>query len=293
MERGMFDFLKYRNVGYAFYLAVIVVFVGAYFFRGGFNYSVDFTGGTELIFRFEKSVKPQAIKDILQDNKWDGIVVREFSSRDYVVRVRDFSSDLQGLGGTIKSQLESGLNQNNIEIIKIDSVGEGVGSDLGRKSVWAILLALLLMLLYIAVRFRFAYAIGAVVALAHDALVIGVFFLLFNREVSVDVVGAVLMTLGYSINDTIVIFARIRENLRDSGSKSIYEIANISINQTLRRTILTSFSTALVVVALIVLGGEALRGLSIALLLGIIFGTYSSIFIASPIMLMFYKNKKA
>ncbi|HJM68979.1 MAG TPA: protein translocase subunit SecF [Candidatus Babeliales bacterium] len=290
----MFDILKYRSAGYAFYLAVIVVFVGAYFFRGGFSYSVDFTGGTELIFRFEKPVKPQMIKDVLQKNSWDGVLVREFSSRDYVVRVRNFSSDLQGLGGAIKSQLASGLNQNNIEIIKIDSVGEGVGSDLGKKSMWAILLALLLMLLYIAIRFRFAYSIGAVVALAHDAFVIGAFFLLFNREISVDVVGAVLMTLGYSINDTIVIFARIRENLRNhSDSKSVYEIVNLSINQTLRRTILTSLSTALVVVSLIVLGGEALRGLSIALLLGIIFGTYSSIFIASPIMLMFYKNKKA
>jgi preprotein translocase subunit SecF len=293
VERGMFDVLRYRGLSYGFYLTVIVVFVCAFFYRGGFNYSVDFTGGTEIIFRFDKPVKLQAIKDVLQKEKWDGVVVREFSSHDYTVRVRDFSSDLQGLGGSIRSQLERGLGQQNVEILKVDSVGEGVGADLAQKSIWAILLALLLMLIYIALRFRFAYSIGAVVALAHDAFVIGAFFLLFNREISVDVVGAVLMTLGYSINDTIVIFARIRENLRTSGSMPIADVVNLSINQTLKRTILTSVSTALVVISLIVLGGEALRGLSIALLLGIIFGTYSSICIASPIMLMFYKNKEA
>lgn len=289
----MIDILKYRTFGYGFYLTVIVVFFGAYIFRGGFNYSVDFTGGTEMIFRFQEPVKSQTIRDVLQKNKWDGVLVREFSSHDYTVRVRNFSSDLQGLGGKMKGQLESGLSQKNIEILKIDSVGEGVGADLAHKSWMAIIIALFLMLFYITIRFRFAYSIGAVVALVHDALVIGAFFLLFNREISIDVIGAILMTLGYSINDTIVIFARIRENLESSNSMSIREVVNLSINQTLTRTILTSVSTALVVVSLIVLGGEALRGLSIALLLGIIFGTYSSIFIASPIMLLFYKKKNA
>ncbi len=148
------------------------------------------------------------------------------------------------------------------------------------------------MLLYVAIRFRFAFSVGAVFALFHDALVIAAFFLLTNREISIDVIGAILMTLGYSVNDTIVIFSRIRENMGKMGNKPIKEIVNLSISQTLRRTVLTSLSTALVVGSLIVFGGEMLRGLSIALLLGIIFGTYSSIFIASPVMLMINKGYK-
>ena len=176
--------------------------------------------------------------------------------------------------------------------MQADSVGPGVGATLRHDSFKAIAIALLLMLLYIAIRFKFAFAVGAVVALFHDAFVILAFFLLTNKEISVDVIGAILAVLGYSVNDTIVIFNQIRENMKKLKGMPIDKIVNISISQTLRRTLLTSFATALVVISLLAVGGEALRNLSIALLLGIVFGTYSSIYIASPVMLLLYKDEK-
>jgi preprotein translocase subunit SecF len=153
-----------------------------------------------------------------------------------------------------------------------------------------ILLSLVLMLLYIGIRFwSFGYAVGAIVALFHDALAILLFFLITDKEISINVIGAILAVLGYSVNDTIVIFSRIRDELKGKTTKKIDDVVNYCLNATLRRTILTSFATALVTVSLITLGGETLRDLSLALLIGIVFGTYSSIYIASPIMLLLRK----
>jgi preprotein translocase subunit SecF len=150
------------------------------------------------------------------------------------------------------------------------------------------------MLLYIAGRFwSLGFAVGSVIALIHDALIMLSIFILFDREISITVIGAILAVIGYSINDTIVIFSQIRENLNNTLKRSsIYDIVNVSLNQTMRRTLLTSFSTALTVIAILVLGGEALRSFALALLVGIIFGTYSSIYIASPIVMWFYRDKK-
>ena len=157
--------------------------------------------------------------------------------------------------------------------------------------MYAITLALILMLLYIWLRFlSISFGVGAVVSLLHDAIVILGVFLLLDKEISVNVVSAILVVLGYSMNDTIVIFTKIRQNIKTMKNTSIDNIVNTSINQTLRRTILTSFSTALVVFSLFILGGEALRDLSLALLIGIIFGTYSSIYIASPLCYLYIKK---
>ena len=162
------------------------------------------------------------------------------------------------------------------------------------RSLWAIIVALVLMLLYIAVRFwSFAYAMGAIVSLFHDAIVILLLFLITDKEISMNVIGAILAVLGYSINDTIVIFSRIRENVKRLPGESMYNIINISITETLSRTILTTFATTLVVIALFIFGGETLRDLSLALLVGIVFGIYSTIFIATPVLYMLYKEHKA
>ena len=162
------------------------------------------------------------------------------------------------------------------------------------KSFWAVVLSLLLMLIYIALRFwSFAYAMGAIVSLFHDAIVILAFFLLFDKEISMNVIGAILAVLGYSINDTIVIFARIRENVKRLPNMSMYDVINLSITETLSRTILTTFATTLVVIALFLFGGETLRDLSLALLIGIVFGIYSTIFIATPVLYMLYKEKES
>ncbi len=295
----MIDFLKYRYICFGFFLLVLGAAVGGYWYNyqkhgSGFNYSVDFTGGTELRIKFAKLVSAEKIYHILeQDDKFKGIGIHELDNNQVLIRVQEFEGDSQGIGGRIAASLQQNLTDNQVELLRVDSVGSSVGGSLRADSIKAILIALLLMLIYVAIRFKFLFAIGSVIALFHDVLFILAFFLITHREISMDVIGAILMVLGYSMNDTIVIFSRIRENLKKMTGESMAVVINTSINQTLRRTTLTSSATALVVCSLMVFGGEMLRGLSIALLLGIIIGTYSSIFIASPIMLLFYKNKKA
>ena len=292
----MIDFLKYRYVCAAFSVIVIMATVGLYFYRGDFNYSIDFTGGTQALLKFSNKVESDTIKDILRNQGYKGIDIREISSKEnevlVFVRVQEFSSEAEGIGEKIKNTLQEALPNNKIEILQTDAVGSGVGATLRWDSFKAIIIALIAMLLYIAIRFKFAFAVGAIVALFHDVIAILFFFLLTNKEVSIDVIAAMLAVLGYSINDTIVIFNQIRQNIKKMKTAPVYDVVNTSINQTLRRTILTSFSTTLVVVSLIIFGGETLRNLSLTLLIGIVVGTYSSIYIASPVMLLLYKEEK-
>ncbi len=194
----------------------------------------------------------------------------------------------------MQQAIEKSMKDVQVTILQSEAVGPGVGETLRGKSIRAIVFALLAMLFYIALRFwSFGFALGAVMALFHDAILMLAVFLLLNREISINVIAAVLAVMGYSINDTIVIFSQIRDNLAKFSHESLEKIVNISINHTLRRTILTSISTGLPVLAMLILGGEALRDFSIALLVGIIIGTYSSIYIASPVMMLLYRDKKA
>ncbi|MGC2310046.1 MAG: protein translocase subunit SecF [Candidatus Babeliaceae bacterium] len=287
----MIDFLKYRPVCAIISTFIFIAFfVGLYFKK--FKYSVDFTGGTQVLFAFSQPIKSSQVIDILEKNGLQGVVTRDFSEKEILVRVPSFESDAKGLADRMKNILEQALPDISIEVMQTDSVGAGVGSTLRWKSLQAIIVGLILMLLYMWWRFwSFAYAVGNVFSLFHDAIVILAFFLFFDYEISLNVIGAILTILGYSINDTIVIFSRIRENAQKLRTTAIEEVVNISINETLRRTLLTSFATLLVVVALLLFGGEILRTLALALLVGIIFGTYSSIYIASPVMLLLYKEK--
>lgn len=288
----MIDFLRYKYVCALFSLIIFITTIGAYFYRGGFNYSVDFTGGTQVLLKFTNSVGVEEVKEVLKHQGYKGVDVREFSKNELLIRVQEFISDIKGVAEKIRSTLQQKFVNNDITILQTDSVGAGIGSNLRADSIKAIIIALLLMLVYIGFRFKFAFALGAVVALFHDAIVILAFFLITNKEISIDVIGAILTILGYSVNDTIVIFNQIRQNLKKMKDVSLDKIVNISINQTLRRTILTSFATTLVVASLIAVGGESLRSLSLALLIGIVFGTYSSIYMASPVMLLFYKKSE-
>lgn len=293
----MVNYLKYRYACTAFFIFLIVAGVGGYFYNvnkygTAFNFSVDFTGGTQVLLKFAQPIGSDNIRSILSEKGFSGAELREFGANEVLIRVQNFDADVRGVGSKIAAALQQEAKDNNVEILGVNSVGSAVGDNLRWGAIKAIVIALFLMLLYVAIRFRFAFAVGAVFALFHDALVIAVYFLLSRQEMSIDVIGAILMVLGYSINDTIVIFSKIRENLARMGSVGLVDVVNISINQTMTRTIRTSLSTALVVVSLLVFGGEMLRGLSITLLLGIIFGTYSSIFVASPVMMYLYKGEK-
>lgn len=293
----MVNYLKYRYYCAAFFGLLVVAGFGGYFynvqqFGAAFNFSVDFTGGTQMLLKFAQPIGSDQIRSVLANHGYTGIELREFGNNEVLIRVQKFDDDVQGVGTKIVDALQQDIKDNSVEIREVNSVGSAVGENLRWGAIKAIIVSLLLMLLYVAIRFQFAFSVGAVFALFHDALVIAVYFLLTRQEMSIDVIGAILMVLGYSVNDTIVIFSRIRENLVTMGNATLYNIVNISINQTMSRTIRTSLSTALVVVSLLLFGGEMLRGLSITLLLGIVFGTYSSIFVASPVMMYLYKGEK-
>ncbi|MGE0206236.1 MAG: protein translocase subunit SecF [Candidatus Babeliales bacterium] len=292
----MINFLKYRYVCAFFSFAMMDTFFGVFFYKiatmgHALFYGVEFSGGTLVLLGFEKPIKSSEVIDILEKNGWSGAVTREFGPKEILIRVKEFSNDVTGLADRIKKSMEKEINS-TVKVLQTDSIGQGVGESLAWNSMKAIIIGLILMLFYIAFRFwSVGYALGAVIALFHDAIAILLYFMLFDKEISSNVISAILAVLGYSINDTIVIFTQIRENLKTMRTLPIEQVINISLTQTLRRTILTSLSTALIVVSLIVLGGEALRDLSTALLIGIIFGTYSSIYIATTVMLMFYKEK--
>ncbi len=296
LESTMIDFLRYRVACAIFSLLIFFGFIGMYVYRMNtrgyaFSYSVDFTGGTQILMRFAQPVTDSQIKDVLERNGFSNPVMRDFSATEVAVRLKQVATDTKGLSDTIKQTLQDGFPNNSVEILSVDSVSGAIGEVLRWKSIYAVCLALFLMLLYIWFRFwSVSFGVGAVVALFHDAMAILFVFLLLDKEISINVISAILAVLGYSINDTIVIFTRIRQNIKTMKNMSIDKIVNISLNQTLRRTILTSFATTLVVLSLMILGGEALRDLSLALLVGMIFGTYSSIYIAAPVMLLLYKE---
>lgn len=287
------NFLRYRVSAALLSCVLIGAGVFGYIQHKGFRYSVDFVGGTQLLVKFSKPVGSESLKQALTASGFKDATTREFSDVDALVRVKEFSNNVQGLGSTIKDGLEKNLGSDTkVTILETNAVGPGVGSALISNSLWMVALGLLAMLLYIAVRFwSLSYGMGAVVAIFHDALCILAVFLVLDKEISPNVVIAILTTLGYSINDTIVIYARIRENFVKEANKTAQEVVNLSLNQTLKRTLLTSISTGLTVGSLFVYGGESLRSLSLALLVGIIVGTYSSIFIASPVMLLLRDRK--
>lgn len=278
-----------------FLLASLGVYIYKWQTRGyTFVYSVDFTGGTQVLLKFQKPVDVCELKDILENNGWKNPITREFSAPEEVlVRVSEFSNDPKGLAERMRLAIESKLPENQVTILQNEAVGPGVGQALRWNFFWAVLIALIAILIYIAIRFwSFAFAAGAIVALIHDPVAILGVFLMFDREISINVIGVILAVIGYSINDTIVIFSRIRDNLVKMKGATLYEIVNTSINKTLRRSVLTSLATALTVLAMLIFGGEALRDFSLALLIGIVFGTYSSIYIASPVMMWLYKESK-
>jgi len=289
----MINFLKYRTVALLFSTLVIVGTVGLYFYKRAvygqaFRFSVDFTGGTSVRLQFDKAINAEQLESILDKHGWPQASTREFiDTNEIEVRVPEFEADAQGLGDRIAQVLQKELPDNKVSVMATNSVGPGAGKALRTNSIYAIVFALLAMLGYIAFRFwSIGFAAGAVFALLHDAVVILGVFMILDLEISNEVIAAILATLGYSINDTIVIFSQIRDTLKSSNDRSLYDIVNISLNKTLRRTILTSISTGLTVGAMFVFGGPVLRGFSLAFLIGIVFGTFSSIYVASPVMLL-------
>jgi preprotein translocase subunit SecF len=259
-----------------------------------FNLGVDFKGGTVVTAKFKQRPSPEAIRDALvKANVHDAVIQPVIDKPDTALIKLPLSggsaAESQEQLDSGRERVKSGLNQfgtegDAYEIIATDAVGAVAGAQLRNKAIATTLAALVGILMYIAFRFEWTYGAAAVIAVFHDVLVTLGFFSIFQWEVSLTVIAALLTLVGFSVNDTIVIFDRIRENRRLHRRDSLYKITNDSINQTLSRTVITSGLVFLSVLAMVLFGGEVLRGFSLALLIGVVFGTYSSVAIASPIM---------
>ena len=259
--------------------------------HGGLNYGIDFAGGTLVQLQFKT---PPDLEDIRSGLKTIGLgdsTIQEFGSKtDILIRMPRSEEKLEESGSQIRNSLKDKFNIDDITVERVEMVGPKVGRDLREKAFLSIVYAIIAIVIYISWRFEIQYAIAAIIALIHDVLITMGAFSVADKEFTLVVVAAFLAIIGYSLNDTIVVFDRIRENLRRRGKASLSELVNASINQTLSRTLLTSGTTLLVVAALFFLGGEIIHDFSFALMIGIFVGTYSSIFIAS-VFLVYWEGR--
>ena len=278
-------------------ISSIIIFILSIFlitFKG-LNYGIDFKGGTLIELRTEKSISASTIRDSLNSMDLGDINVKKFGKEgDYLIKVEQKSVNNSNLIPTIKQTLSENLSA-EVDFRRVENVGPKVSSELLESSIIAISLALAAMLFYIWVRFEWQFSVGSIVALFHDVIITLGIFSLLSLEINLSIIAAVLTIVGYSMNDTVVIYDRIRENLFKFTKISISDVSNLSINETLARTIITSMTTLLALFSIYILGGEILRGFSFAMILGVLIGTYSSIFVASPILKFFrvsYKTLK-
>jgi preprotein translocase subunit SecF len=282
----MFDFIGKRKYWYAFSGALIVIAICAFIFNGFvhgkvMNFGIDFTGGTLIGLRFQAKISEHDVRSVLSKFKLENNVVQKSGDRDFFIRTEPMETELRN---KIMEELKSKYGE--VELLEVDTVGPVMGKELRTQSIWALLLASIGIIIYVSFRFEFKYAVAGVLALYHDAFITTGLIALLWRNVETPFIAAILTILGFSINDTIVIFDRIRENLKKLGGKkkTFSEIINISISETIARSINTSLTVIVMVLALLFFGGETLKDFALVLLLGFIIGAYSSIFIATPII---------
>ena len=252
----------------------------------GLNYGVDFKGGTLIELRTDlNSANIKKIRDSFNQLNLGDVSVKNFGNdTDFIIKFEKQNSNDPKFIDNIKTKLSGSIG--TVEFRRVENVGPKVSAELLQSGIIAIALSLAAMLLYIWIRFEWQFSLGAIVALFHDVIITLGVFSLFSLEINLSIVAAVLTIVGYSMNDTVVIFDRVRENLRKFSDIKIFELTNISINQTLSRTIITSATTLLALLSIFIFGGEILKGFSLAMILGVIFGTYSSIYISNPILVI-------
>jgi preprotein translocase subunit SecF len=298
----MFEILKKTNVDfigrrYITYLVTgILMAIGLFaviqIAAGRANMGIDFAGGTAIQLRFEKPVELQKVRSALETGGIRNIELQDIPAENKVlIRTKQSEGDLEKIADSITSVVSENLQDNPYIIDSTTAIGPKVGSKLRNDAVKAIIMATIGILIYIAVRFKFQFGVGATIATFHDVLaVLGIFFLM-GKEINLIVVSALLTIAGYSLTDTVVVYDRIRENLKIHFKDPIRNVINNSINEVLSRTIITSVTTFMAAAALFFLGGEVIHDFALAIMLGIIVGTYSSIFVASPILLLWKKER--
>jgi|TARA_B110000211_G_scaffold1984_1_gene2446 preprotein translocase subunit SecF len=274
-------FFKIANVCSALAIIISVLFL----FLKGLNYGVDFKGGTLLEIRVSDfNIKIQDIRNSLKNSELGDVSVKQFGKEgDFLVKFEKNSNKNEKFISELKNNISKEVGS-AINFRRVESVGPKVSAELLKQGVTAIALSLAAMLFYIWVRFEWQFSLGSIIALFHDVVITLGIFSILSLEVNLSIVAAVLTIVGYSMNDTVVIYDRIRENLLKYSKINTNDIANISVNETLSRTIITSVTTLLALGSIFILGGEILKGFSFAMILGVIIGTYSSIFVASPVL---------
>ena len=285
LSKTNIDFISKQKIAGFLSIALIVAGIASLIMKGGPLVSIDFTGGTVAQVKFEKPVELGQLRETLSDYGFKGAEIVEFGSPDEILIKTQFS----GSSSEISEKLTLALG-NSFTLRRVESVGPKIGKELQTDALKAIGLALLLILIYITFRFDRYYALGSVMALIHDVLItLGVFSLL-DYEINLSIIAAFLTIVGYSLNDTIVVFDRIRENIPKFMKKTLNDVVNISLNETLNRTVITSLTTMMVVVILFLWGGKVINLFAFALIIGVFVGTYSSLFVASPVMVYFEKR---
>ncbi len=288
-QNANFDFMRPRR--WFFLLSGMLILFGLFAIyevvTHKANMGVDFAGGTNLEIEFEKNVSPDTLREALRDPEFQSVSqqsINEAGRYKYMLRIMAPEIPTEKVSDRVMALLNEKIKDNKVSLLSSEDVGPTVSAHLRQQALYAVFWAVVMILIYIWWRFDFRYSVAATIATFHDVLAVLGIFVLFNYEISWILITALLTVAGYSLNDTIVVFDRIRENMRHRRKEDYKKVINSSINETLSRTIITSLTTVLVVIALLVLGGEVIHAFSLAMLLGIMIGTYSSIFVASNIL---------
>ena len=286
----MIAFNKYYNHFNIVSITLVVISLLFLMFKG-LNFGIDFKGGTLIELRSSDSkINVSSLRDNLNQMNLGDVSVKNFGNeKDFLIKFEN--SNNKNVIEEIKINLDKSFG-NNFSFRRVENVGPKVSTELLKSGVIAISVALAMMLIYIWIRFEWQFSLGAILALFHDVIVTLGLFSLFELEINLSIIAAILTIVGYSMNDTVVIFDRVRENLRKYSDIKIYELTNISINETLSRTLITSITTLLALLSIFFFGGEILKGFSLAMIFGVVFGTYSSIYIANTILVRLRVSQK-
>jgi len=282
-----FDFIGKKKFTIWISAIALLISLGSVFFHGGLRYGVDFAGGILIQIKFSKPVSISEVRKAMEATGSKEAMVQAFGAEnEFLIRIEKASEDLEAMSKKIQGSLQEQFKDKALEIRRVEIVGPKVGKDLKEKALWAVGLAFLGILIYVAFRFHdFAYGLGGIAALLHDILITYGAISIFNLEYSLSLLAVILTIIGFSINDTIVIFDRVRENIKKMRKENLETIFNVSINETLGRTILTSGTVMMVILILFFFGGPVIHDFTTALIIGLISGTYSTVYIASPVVL--------
>jgi len=284
-------FLRYRRKAYVFSIILIVAGVASLVLRGGPNYGIDFTGGALMQLHFDKPITTEDIRGALAKVGLERAVIQRLGGTDdFVIQMK--GSEEEGIANLVVATLQENFPDNTLRVDRQEEVGPKIGKELQRRALLVVLAGMLVILGYIAFRFDFRFAVGSVVALVHDVVITVGILSMLNREMTIAIIAALLTVVGYSVNDSIIISDRIRENRKLMRGEPFDKIVNTGLNDTLSRTVMTGLTTILVLLSILIFGGEVIFDFALTLLIGVIVGTYSSIFIVAALVVEWVSRKQ-